>query len=35
MHADGIHPPRPQRRAVVPVRTKRHVDFYASVEVAA
>jgi len=35
MHADGIHPPRPRQRAVVPVRTKRQVDFYASVEVAA
>ena len=35
MHADGMHPPRPRRRAVVPVRMKRQVDFYASVEVAA
>jgi predicted RNase H-like HicB family nuclease len=35
MRADGDRPPRPRRRAVVPVRTRRHVDFYASVEVAA
>ena len=28
MHADGIHPPRPRPRSVVPVRTKRQVDFY-------
>jgi predicted RNase H-like HicB family nuclease len=35
MHADGVHPPRPRPRAVVPVRTRRQVDFYASVEVAA
>lgn len=35
MKADGVLPPRPQQRAVVPGRTKRQVDFYASVEVAA
>ncbi len=35
MRADGVHPPRPRPRSVVPVRTKRQVDFYASVEVAA
>ena len=36
MREDGIRPPRPrQRSVVVPSRTKRHIDFYASVEVAA
>jgi len=35
MKADGIRPPRPRRRAVLPRKTKRQVDFYASVEVAA
>ena len=35
MRADGIQPPRPRRRAVVPMRTRQQVDFYASVEVAA
>ena len=35
MKADGIRPPRPRRRSVVPRRTARQVDFYASVEVAA
>jgi predicted RNase H-like HicB family nuclease len=35
MKADGLRPPRPRRRAVVPRKTKRQVDFYASVEVAA
>ena len=35
MKADGMKPPRPRKRAVVPGRTARHVDFYASVEVAA
>jgi len=35
MKADGVRPPRPQQRVVVPARTKRQVDFYASVEVAA
>lgn len=35
MKADGARPPRPRQRVVLPVRTKRHVDFYASVEVAA
>jgi len=35
MKADGVKPPRPRKRAVVPVRTARQVDFYASVEVAA
>ena len=35
MRADGTRPPRPRQRAVVPRRTSRQVDFYASVEVAA
>jgi len=35
MKADGVRPPRPRQLVVVPVRTKRQVDFYASVEVAA
>ncbi len=35
MRADGVRPPRPRQRAVVPRRTSRQVDFYASVEVAA
>jgi len=33
--ADGVRPPRPRRRTVVPGRTSRQVDFYATVEVAA
>ena len=35
MRADGLRPPRPHRRAVVPRRTSRQIDFYATVEVAA
>ena len=35
MRADGVRPPRPRRRTVVPGRTSRQVDFYATVEVAA
>lgn len=35
MRADGLRPPRPHQRAVVPSRTSRQVDFYATVEVAA
>jgi len=35
MKADGVRPPHPRQRSVVPRRTARHVDFYASVEVAA
>lgn len=35
MRTDGLRPPRPRQRAVVPRRTSRQVDFYASVEVAA
>lgn len=35
MRQDGLRPPRPRHRAVVPRRTSRQVDFYATVEVAA
>jgi len=35
MRADGVRPPRPRRRSVVPGRTSRQVDFYATIEVAA
>ncbi len=35
MKEDGVRPPRPRQRSVVPGRTARQVDFYASVEVAA
>jgi len=35
LKADRMRSPRPRQRAVVPRRTKRQVDFYASVEVAA
>ena len=35
MKADGVRPPRPRRRSVVPRGTARQIDFYASVEVAA
>ena len=35
MNADGLPPPRPRQRTVVPKKTSRHVDFYATVEVAA
>jgi predicted RNase H-like HicB family nuclease len=35
LRADGVRPPRPRQRAVVPRRTSRQVDFYATVEVAA
>jgi predicted RNase H-like HicB family nuclease len=35
LKADGERPPRPRRRAVVPGKTRRQVDFYASVDVAA
>ena len=34
MKEDGLKPPRPRHRSVVPSKTKRHVDFYASVVVA-
>lgn len=35
MREDGLGPPRPRQRAVRPRRTRRQVDFYAMVEVAA
>jgi predicted RNase H-like HicB family nuclease len=35
MREDGQKPPRPQQRSVVPRKTARAVDFYATVEVAA
>ena len=35
MRADGLKLPRPRQRVVVPRRTSRQVDFYATVEVAA
>ncbi len=35
MREDGVRPPRPTHRVVSPRRTRRQVDFYATVEVAA
>ena len=35
MRADGVRPPRPRQRRILPLRTSRQVDFYATVEVAA
>ena len=35
MREDGMRPPRPRHRAIRPRRTTRHLDFYATVEVAA
>jgi len=35
MKKDGLRPPRPRQRSVIPGRTARQVDFYATVEVAA
>ena len=35
LRCDGLRPPRPRQRVVVPGKTSRQVDFYASVEVAA
>jgi len=35
MKADGVRPPRPRHRTVVPSHTRRQIDFYASVVVAA
>ncbi len=35
MREDGMKPPSPRHRSVVPRRTSRQVDFYATVEVAA
>ena len=34
MKEDGLRPPRPRHRSVVPRQTRRQVDFYASVVVA-
>ncbi len=35
MRADGVRPPRPRQRSVVPARSSKQIDFYATVEVAA
>ena len=35
MKEDGLRPPRPRRRAVVPGANRRAINFYASVVVAA
>lgn len=35
MQEDGLEIPSPRNRSVTPRRTSRHVDFYATVEVAA
>ncbi len=35
MREDGMRPPRLRHRVVTPRRTRRQVDFYATVEVAA
>ncbi|MGI8784401.1 MAG: type II toxin-antitoxin system HicB family antitoxin [Acidobacteriota bacterium] len=35
MKADGLGLPRPRQRAVIPKKTSKQVDFYATVEVAA
>jgi predicted RNase H-like HicB family nuclease len=35
MREDGLKVPTPRHRAIRPRRTPRHVDFYATVEVAA
>lgn len=35
MRADGLRVRRPRHRAIVPRRTTRQVDFYATVEIAA
>jgi len=35
MREDGLRPPQPRHRAVIPKRTPRQVDFFATVEVAA
>lgn len=35
MREDGLRPPRPKQRMVIPRKTARRVDFFASVEVAA
>ena len=35
MKEDGLRPPRPRRRSVVPGASRRRINFYASVVVAA
>ncbi len=35
LRADGLAVPKPRQRAIIPRRTKREIDFYATVEVAA
>jgi predicted RNase H-like HicB family nuclease len=35
LREDGVAPPRPRRKSIQPSRTPRHIDFYATVEVAA
>ncbi len=35
LREDGVRVPKPQTRTVVPRRTKRQIDFFATVEVAA
>ncbi len=35
LRADGLRPPRPRHRIIVPRQTSRQIDFYATVEVAA
>jgi len=35
MREDGATPPQPRHRSVTPKRTRRQVDFFASIEVAA
>jgi len=35
LREDGLRPPRPRQRTVVPRQTSRQVSFYATVEVAA
>lgn len=35
MREDGLTPPRPRHRAIMPMRTSRRVNFFATIEVAA
>jgi len=35
MREDGLTPPRPRHRVITPIRTSRHVNFFATIEVAA
>ena len=35
LREDGVHIPRPRQRVVRPTRSKRRVEFYATIEVAA